>query len=63
MLSSRIGHWSWALSADERKTAALVAIRWGQQAPLSVKLRRKHEAMFEKQRKLEELGKRLERDA
>ncbi len=60
MISKRIGHWSWALSLDERKTAALVAIRRGEQTRLSVKLQRKHDAMLEKQRKLDHFEQRLE---
>jgi hypothetical protein len=62
LISKRIGHWSWTLSADERKTAAAVAIRQGEQTRLSAKLQRKHEAMRFKQRKLNDFEKRLERE-
>jgi hypothetical protein len=60
MISKRIGHWTWALSTDERKTAALVAIRQGEQTALTTKLQRKHDAMLEKQRKLDSFEQRLE---
>lgn len=62
MINKRIGHWSWALSADERKTAASVTIREAEQAGLTMKLRRKHEAMLLKQRKLDDFEERLERE-
>jgi hypothetical protein len=62
MISKRIGHWSWALSADERKTAATVAIRRAEQTRLTMNLRRKHEAMLLKQRKLDDFEERLERE-
>jgi hypothetical protein len=52
MISKRISHWSWALSADERKTAAAVVRRQREQRQLTTRLRRKHDAMLEKQRKL-----------
>ena len=60
MISKRLGHWSWTLSPDERKTAAILAIRQGEQARLSGKLQRKHEAMLLKQRKLDAFEKGLE---
>jgi hypothetical protein len=60
MISKRIGHWSWSLSADERKTAAVVACRLREQTSLATRLRRKHDAMLEKQRKLDDLETRLE---
>jgi hypothetical protein len=62
LISKRLGHWSWALSADERKTAAALAIRQGEQTRLTTRLQRKHEAMLLKQRKLNDLEERLERD-
>ncbi len=62
MISKRIGHWSWALSADERKTAATLAIRRAEQTRLTMKLQRKHEAMLLKQRKLDDFEERLERE-
>jgi hypothetical protein len=60
MISKRIGHWSWALSAAERKTAAIVAIRRGEQTRLTTTLQRKHDAMLDKQRKLDDFEERLE---
>jgi hypothetical protein len=56
MIGKRIGRWCWTLSADERRTAVVVALRQGEQVPLSIKLRRKHDAMLQKQRKLDELA-------
>jgi hypothetical protein len=58
MISNRLGHWSWALSAEGRKTAAIVAIRQGEQTRLSAKLQRKHEVMLLKQRKLNDFEQR-----
>jgi hypothetical protein len=55
MISNRLGHWSWALSAEERKT---VGIRQGEQTRLSAKLQRKHEVMLLKQRKLNDFEQR-----
>lgn len=51
IISKRIGKWSWALSAEERLTAALVSQARG--TKLSAKLERRHGAMVEKQRKLD----------
>jgi tmRNA-binding protein len=62
LISKRLGHWSWTLSADERKTAAAVAIRQGEQTRLTTRLQRKHEAMLLKQRKLDNFEERLERE-
>jgi hypothetical protein len=62
LISKRLGHWSWTLSADERKTAAAVAMRQGEQTRLTTRLRRKHEAMLLKQRKLNNFEERLERE-
>ena len=59
MLYKRIGHWSWALSADERKTAALVERRQREQSRITTRLQRKHEAMLEKERKLNAREKQL----
>jgi len=50
MTSKRIGKWSWALSAEERLTAALVDQARG--GKLGARLKRRHDAMVEKQRKL-----------
>jgi hypothetical protein len=61
MISKCIGHWSWALSADERKTAALVERRQRDQSRVTTRLRRKHETMLEKERKLNAREKQLER--
>jgi hypothetical protein len=60
MISKRIGHWSWTLSADERKTAAVVALRQGEQTRLTTRLQCEHDAMLEKQRKLNDFEQRLE---
>jgi len=53
MISKRIGHWSWSLSPDERKTAAAVVRRHREQTTMAAKLKLKHDAMLEKQRKLD----------
>jgi hypothetical protein len=58
----KIGHWSWTLSADERKTAVVFAIRQDGQIRLTTKLRRKHEAMLLKQRKLDHFEEQRERE-
>jgi hypothetical protein len=50
MMGKRIGKWSWNLSADERLTAAIVGEARG--GKLSAKLKRRHDDMIEKQRKL-----------
>jgi hypothetical protein len=50
MMGKRIGKWSWTLSAQERVTAAIVGEARG--GKVSAKLRRQHDAMVEKQRKL-----------
>jgi hypothetical protein len=60
MISKRLGHWSWSLSADERRTAAAVARRLREQTSLAMRLQRKHEAMLDKQRKLDDLERRLD---
>jgi hypothetical protein len=56
MIGKRIGHWRWTLSADERRTAAVVALRQGEQAGISTRLRQKHDAMLQKQCKLDMLA-------
>lgn len=53
MISKRIGHWSWSLSPDERKTAAAVVRRQREQTAMAATLKRKHDAMLDKQRKLD----------
>jgi len=58
MIGKRIGKWSWALSPDERMTAARVDQAHAGRAPIGVKLQRAHDAMIEKQRKLTALGQR-----
>jgi hypothetical protein len=50
MMGKRIGKWTWTLSAEERLTAAMVGEARG--GKLSAKLKRRHDAMVEKQRKL-----------
>jgi len=44
----------------ERKTVALVAIRQCEQTRLTTTLQRKHDAMLDKQRKLDDFEERLE---
>ena len=60
MISKRIGNWSWTLSPKERETAAAILWRHREQKQLTTGLRRKHDAMVEKQRKLDELEQHLE---
>src|ERR1700738_5247828 len=60
MISKRIGHWSWSLSADERRTAAAAASRQRQQTSLAARLQRKHAAMVEKQQKLDDRERQLD---
>ena len=60
MISKRIGHWSWSLSPDERKTAAAVIRRQREQTSIATRLKRKHDAMLEKQRKIEGRERRLD---
>jgi len=59
MISKRIGHWSWTLTADERETAAAIARRLREQTTITTKLQHKHVAMLEKQRKLDQLEEHL----
>ena len=54
MMGKRTSKWSWALSAEERLTTALVDQARG--GKLSAKLKRRHDAMVEKQRKLKDLA-------
>lgn len=63
MISKRIGHWSWSLSADERKTAAAVARREREQTSMATRLQRKHGAMLEKQRKLDDFERQLDQQS
>ena len=57
-MGKRIGKWAWALSSDERLTAALVDAARGDSDGLSAKVRRGHDAMLVKQKKLLALQKR-----
>ncbi len=50
--NKRIGKWSWALSADERLTAAAVGRSQSEQTGISRELKRKYDAMLAKQEKL-----------
>ncbi len=52
MMSKRVGNWAWALTGEERIAAALVGRSLSEKAPISAKLKRKYDAMLEKQRKL-----------
>jgi hypothetical protein len=52
LMGKRIGKWSWALSAEERLTAVLVDQAHGDHSLLTAKLKRAHDGMLEKQRKL-----------
>jgi hypothetical protein len=61
MINKRIGHSSWAFSADERKTAALVERRQRERTRITTTLQRTHEAILEKGRKVNAREKELER--
>lgn len=52
VMGKRIGKWAWALSAEERLTAALVDQARGGEDALGAKVKRAHGVMLEKQRKL-----------
>jgi hypothetical protein len=52
MMSKRVGNWAWALTGDERIAAAVVGRSQSEKTPISAKLKRKYDAMLEKQRKL-----------
>jgi hypothetical protein len=52
MMSKRVGNWAWALSGEERIAAAIVGRSQSEKSPISAKLKRKYDAMLEKQRKL-----------
>ena len=51
-VNKRIGKWCWALSADERVTAAVVGRAQSEKTGISKELKRKYAAMLEKQEKL-----------
>ena len=48
----RIGKWAWALSGEEGLTASLMETALREDTPVSPKVKRRYEAMVEKQRKL-----------
>ena len=52
MIGKRIGKWSWALSPEERVTAASAERATREGTPAGVRLQRRYELMVEKQRKL-----------
>jgi hypothetical protein len=52
MMSKRVGKWAWALSNEERVAAAVVGVAQSEKTEISGKLKRKYDAMLEKQRKL-----------
>jgi hypothetical protein len=52
MMSKRVGNWAWALTGEERIAAAIVGRSMSEKTPISAKLKRKYDAMLEKQRKL-----------
>jgi hypothetical protein len=52
MMAKRIGNWAWTLSADERVTAAIMDAARGDTAGISVRVRRAHEVMQAKQKKV-----------
>jgi hypothetical protein len=52
MMSKRVGNWAWALSGEERIAAAIIGRSQSEKSPISAKLKRKYDAMLEKQRKL-----------
>jgi len=56
MMSKRVGKWAWALSGEERVAAAVVGVAQSEKSEISGKLKRKYEAMLEKQRKLTASG-------
>jgi len=52
MMSKRVGKWAWALTGEERIAAAVIGRSQSEKTPVSAKLKRKYDAMLEKQRKL-----------
>jgi hypothetical protein len=56
--AKRIGKWLWALSSEERMTAALIDQARGGPA-VSARVKRAHAAMLVKQAKLQALDKRV----
>lgn len=56
MISKRIGHWSWALSGAEGLAAAVAGRAQREHTRISPKLKRRYNAMLEKQRKLSARG-------
>lgn len=52
MMAKRIGKWAWALSAQERVTAAVVDAARGDVEGTSARTRRAYDAMMVKQKKL-----------
>ena len=52
MMSKRVGKWAWALSGEERVAAAIVGVAQSEKSEISAKLKKKYDAMLEKQRKL-----------
>ncbi len=52
LTNKRIGKWCWALSGEEGLTAAAVGRSEREGSRLSVKVKRRHLAMLEKQKKL-----------
>jgi hypothetical protein len=52
MMTKRIGKWAWALSAQERVVAAVVDAARGDTEGIGARIRRAHDAMLVKQKKL-----------
>jgi hypothetical protein len=52
MMTKRIGNWAWTLSPQERVTAAIVDAARGDTGAFSTRVRRAHDAMVTKQKKL-----------
>jgi hypothetical protein len=52
LMAKRIGKWAWALSADERVTAAIIDAARGDPEGISVRVRRAHDVMLVKQKKV-----------
>jgi hypothetical protein len=52
MMSKRVGKWAWTLSGEERLAAAIVGVAQSEKSEISAKLKKKYDAMLEKQRKL-----------
>lgn len=52
MMNNRIGHWAWALTAEEGMAALVVGRSLRDGSPLASRLKRVYAAMLKKQKKL-----------